>query len=118
MTHTHTHHHDHSHHHEAPGEMPVLDIGGDIGAVLVYLDDPTPSGELEARPLGEPARRFHTGVHPRQLLGCHTYVALYPEVVAGTYEILDDDLEPIATVDVDGGAVSELDLRRTAVSAR
>jgi len=106
----------HTHHHEAPGEIPVLDIGGDVGAVLVYLDHPTPSGELQARPLGEPDGRFHTGVHPRELFGRTAYVALYPEVERGTYEILDDALLPIAMVDVDGGAVTELDLRVAAAS--
>jgi len=108
----------HTDHHEAPGEIPVLDIGGDVGAVLVYLDRPTPSGELQARPLGEPDGRFHTGVHLRQLFGHTAYVALYPEVVGGVYEILDDDLAPIATVEVGGGAVSELDLRRVPINSR
>jgi hypothetical protein len=101
----------HAHHHDAPGSVPVLDIGGDIGALLVYLDRPTPCGELEARPLGEPAARFHTGVHARELFGATTHVALYPEVAQGTYEILDHRLEPIAIVHVGGGTVTELDLR-------
>ena len=102
----------------AQGRIPVLDIGGDVGAVLVYLDHSTPSGELQARPLGDPGGRFHTGVHPRELFGHQVYVALYPEVVAGVYELLDDDLAPFATVEVAGGAVSELDLRRVPLSAR
>jgi len=105
MTHTHTHAH------AAPGTVPVLDIGGSVGALVVYLDGPPPSGELEARPLGDPSGRFHTGVHPRELFGGTVYVALYPEVERGTYEILDARLQPIAVVDVDGGAVTELDLR-------
>ena len=28
--------HDHGHAHDAPGGIPVLDIGGDVGALLVY----------------------------------------------------------------------------------
>jgi len=100
MTHTHT-----------LGEIPVLDIGGDVGALLVYLDETTPSGELEAQPLGRPDARFHTGVHHRMIDGSVTHVALYPEVVHGTYEILDDELRPIATVAVEGAAVAKLDLR-------
>jgi len=103
---THTHSHSHT-----LGAIPVLDIGGSVGALVVYLDGPTPSGELEARPLGDPSGRFHTGVHPRELFGRTVYVALYPEVERGTYEILDDALQPIALIDVDGGAVTELDLR-------
>jgi hypothetical protein len=103
-------------HAEAPGPTPVLDIGDDVGALLVYLDWTPPSGELEVRPLGDPGGRFHTGVHPRDLFGRTVHVALYPEVERGTYEILDDDLQPIAIVDVDGGAVAELDLRSDSVS--
>ena len=103
--------HGHTHHHDAPGAVPVLDIGGDVGALLVYLDGPTPTGELEAQPVGAPDRRFHTGVHPRELFGATTYVALYPEVTAGDYEILDHRIAPIAVTTVDGGAVTELDLR-------
>ncbi|HEV3225441.1 MAG TPA: hypothetical protein VGZ52_01355 [Acidimicrobiales bacterium] len=111
------HAHDHyhlpadPHVHDGPGEIPVLDIGDDVGALLVYLDGPTPSGELHARPLGEPGARFHTGVHARELVSDTTHVALYPEIRRGTYEILDADFEPLAVVDIDGGAVTELDLR-------
>ena len=93
----------------------MLDIGGSVGALLVYLGGPTPSGELEARPLGEPGGRFHTGVHPREELGRMVHVALYPEVEQGRYELLDDALEPIAVVEVKGGAVAELDLRAVKV---
>ena len=104
--------HDHGHAHDAPGGIPVLDIGGDVGALLVYLDGPTPSGELQARPFGDPAGRFHTGVHPRHISGATLHVALYPEVRRGSYEILDADLSPLAVVDIDGGTVTELDLRQ------
>jgi len=110
---THVHSHTHSH---TLGAIPVLDIGGSVGALVVYLDGPTPSGELEARPLGDSSGRFHTGVHPRELSGRISYVALYPEVECGTYEILDDVLQPIALIDVDGGAVTELDLRTDSVT--
>ena len=102
----------HDHAHAAPGAVPVLDIAGDVGALLVYLEGPTPSGELEARPLGAPAARFHTGVHAREQFGTTRHVALYPEVTKGTYEILDDAFDPIAVVEVRGGTVTELDLRR------
>jgi hypothetical protein len=81
-----------------------------VGAVVVYLPGPTPSGELEARPAGDPTRRFHTGVHPRDVGGATTQVAVYPEIVEGTYEILDEHLAPVARVDVRGGEVTELHL--------
>ncbi len=95
----------------APGASPLLDIGGDVGALVVYLPHPTPSGELEACPTGRPAARFHTGVHDRVLATGAVPVAVFPEVAAGGYDLLDDDGTPMATVHVSGGEVSEVDLR-------
>jgi hypothetical protein len=109
--------HSHTHVTEAPGTTvpganPVLDIGGDVGAMVVYLDGPTDTGELEACPMGQPAEHFHTGVHPRDLGGGETVmVAVFPEVVHGSYHILDDADVPVAMVQVRGGEVAEVDLR-------
>ncbi len=95
----------------APGANPVLDIGGDVGALLVYLDGVTPSGELEACPAGRPDARFHTGVHLRELGGGNVAVAVFPQVTDGSYQLLDDEDRPMAFVRVSGGQVAEVDLR-------
>jgi hypothetical protein len=96
---------------EVPGANPVLDIGDEVGAMVVYLDGPTGTGELEACPIGRPAEHFHTGVHPRDLGGETVMVAVFPEVVVGSYHILDDAGVPVALVHVRGGEVAEVDLR-------
>ena len=95
----------------APGASPLLDIGDDVGAMVVYLDAVTPSGELEACPAGRPAERFHTGVHLRALGGGSVAAAVYPQVRRGSYQILDEEILPVALVHVEGGRVAELDLR-------
>lgn len=101
-----------NHHHAAPGHSPVLDIGGEVGALIVYLAAPPATGELHACPVGSPDARFHTGVHHRPHSGDTTsWVAIYPEVVEGTYHLLDDDDSPMAEVTVHGGQVEQLDLR-------
>jgi hypothetical protein len=89
----------------------VLDIGGEIGALIVYLPTSPPTGELEACPSDEPAARFHTGVHHRSIGAESTWVAVFPEVVEGTYDLLDDAGCPRARVAVAGGQVEQLDLR-------
>jgi hypothetical protein len=104
------HHHHHEHDHNL-GAVPVLDIGGEVGALVVYLPAMTPSGELDIAPDGDLDARFHTGVHDRLLGSATVPVAVFPEVVAGTYTLLDDALVPFATVAVTGGEVAELDLR-------
>jgi hypothetical protein len=98
----------------------VLDIGGEVGALVVHLTTETPSGELEACPRRHPDKRFHTGVHRRMIGGRPAVVAVYPALVEGDYDILDDDLRPIAHARVTGGEVCELHLAgslRSRVSA-
>ncbi len=108
------------HNHDRPGahSAPVLDIGGEVGALVVYLADRPPTGELEACPTGEPAARFHTGVHHRPIpsgrgSGSHVWAwtAVFPEVTEGHYQLLDDDGVPMADVTVTGGSVHQVDLR-------
>ena len=100
--------------HTPPGETPVLDIGGDVGALVVYLPELTASGELDVQPVGRPEGRFHTGVHDRPSGaggGARTWVAIFPEMTEGSYELLDDHGALLAQVAVAGGEVRELDLR-------
>lgn len=93
------------------GLSPVLDIGGDVGAVVVYLSAPIGRGELDIQPTGAPEERFHTGIHRRALPAGVAYVALFPEVRAGSYDLIDEHGKAFATIAVEGGCVTELDLR-------
>jgi hypothetical protein len=98
----------------APGVSVVLDIGGEVGALLVHLASMPPGGELEARPVGDEDGRFHTGVHPRPSERGDVLVAVFPAVLEGDYEVLDvkgsADAQAVATVRVHGGQLTELDL--------
>jgi len=89
----------------------MLDIGGDVGAVIVYLADQRVGEELDIRPVGDDAGRFHTGVHDRPVEGATTRVAVFPEVRTGAYELLDEHGDPFATLEAAGGEVRTLDLR-------
>ena len=64
-----------------PGVASLLDIGGDVGAVVVRLPTDTPTGELLACPRGDPSAHFHTGVHRRTAQVGEAWVSLFPEVV-------------------------------------
>ena len=100
----------------APGVSVVLDIGGEVGALLVHLTTMPPGGELEARPVGDDSRRFHTGVHPRPSARGAGLVAVFPEVLEGDYELLGAkgaaaDARSVVNFTIHGGRLTELDLR-------
>ena len=98
---------------QTPGahSSPVLDIGGEVGALVVYLAAEPATGELEACPADDPTARFHTGVHHRAIGQGFAWTAVFPEVAHGSYHLLDDDGAPLANVTVTGGTVHQLDLR-------
>jgi hypothetical protein len=122
---------EHNHHRPGAHSAPVLDIGGEVGALVVYLAHRPSTGELKACPVGEPAARFHTGVHHRSISAgpsgrgsgsdgpsgrgsgsdSWAWAAVFPEVTEGRYELLDEGGVPMADVDVTGGNVHQLDLR-------
>ena len=99
------------------GGAPVLDIGGDVGAINVVLEDSSAGTELHLRS-DDPAFSIHTGVWTRHVGPDHVTTALFCELVEGTYWVLDADGSDVRCVEVTGGQLAELDLRSTAVAAR
>jgi ABC-type Zn2+ transport system substrate-binding protein/surface adhesin len=118
--HPHGHHHphdqghDHGHGHEAglppQGGPVVVDIGGDVGALIVRLDAELLGTELHLRQDGW-THTVHTGVWDRPLGDRMVTVAVYPALVQGTYEILGPGEVVRRVVAIEGGRVAELDLR-------
>jgi hypothetical protein len=133
--HTHadgTRHHDHDHHdhghdghapvvhsprknstvnHTVRGGPPVLDIGGDIGAMVVLMDVATAGSELFLRSEHEPPIDVHTGVWTRPHGTAMVTAAVFPELVAGRYWVLDGDGNDVRPVVIGGGELTEIDLR-------
>lgn len=105
-----SHGHGHDHGHDAGVDGVVLDIGGDVGAAVVVLDDDFAGDELDVQPVGRPADRFHTGIHRRPVGGTQVRTAVFPAMTAGRYELLDVGGRPVATLDVAGGHVAFLQL--------
>ena len=93
------------------GGPVVLDIGGDIGALIVFLPESLAGTEIEIGLSGE--KPFtHTGVHPRGDGENRRQTAVYPELTTGDYQLRHPGdgsaLGPV--VHVEGGALAELDL--------
>jgi len=115
-------------------EDAVLDIGGDIGALILYADADYLDREIEISPLDgdehehthedahepdhghehghEHGHRTHTAIHERRSGGSITYAGIYPELRAGTYRIWADDPSLPDRVTIVGGEVAEVDWRR------
>jgi hypothetical protein len=92
-----------------PPDALVLDIGDDIGAVLIYADEACLGWEIDLTPVGAPrSHHLHTMVRRRRATGRDVIAGLYPHVPAGSYNVWG--LGPsgaLGQVEVVGGHVSE-----------
>lgn len=120
----HDHGHDHDHDHGAGslaesydhvrGGPPVLDIGGDIGAMQVRLDPEAAGRELHLISEHTPPIAIHTGVWERRQGDDPLTTAVFVELPEGTYWILGERGERLRRVEVTGGALTAIDLRHLA----
>ena len=111
--HAHAHAHGIAHTHEpAPKGGPVvMDVGGDIGGLVVLLDESLEGTEIPIEFADDPERDIHTGVWRRSIGSESVVVAVYPELREGSYRIHPGQAHDGAHVQITGGEVAELDLR-------
>lgn len=91
-------------------EDAVLDIGGEIGALIIYTAAELHGREIELSPKGSP-KRVHTDVHERLSNGRTLFAAVYPELREGEYDIWGDGPDPVDSVTIVGGEVATVDWR-------
>ena len=92
-------------------ENIVLDIGGDIGALMVYTDAHLWGKEIEVSPKANPSQRTHTAILERHIANRVTFVGVFPALQAGDYYLWSNTPTPVAEVTIVGGAVTEVDGR-------
>ncbi|HZQ59469.1 MAG TPA: hypothetical protein VFA84_15620 [Acidimicrobiales bacterium] len=85
----------------------VLDIGGEIGALVVHAPPSWIGTELDVTAEGEP-RSHHRHLLVRRLhAGGHDVVAgVLPSLPAGAYTVWGPSGSPVASVSVSGGTVA------------
>ncbi|MHA6758349.1 hypothetical protein [Streptacidiphilus sp. PAMC 29251] len=88
----------------------MVDIGGDVGALVIHTPDSLHGAELELSPVDNGATRTHVAVRERRGPGPVKYAAIFPSLTAGTYTLWrpDGDGGPAARVTVTGGEVTQL----------
>jgi len=90
-------------------EHVVLDIGEDIGALILHTEVGMLGVEVEISATGEDDRRTHKDVLEREINGRAAYTAVFDKIREGTYTLWVDDVARARDVVVTGGAISELD---------
>jgi hypothetical protein len=93
-------------------EPVVLEIGGEIGALVLYTDPELRGKEIEVSPVQEPQRRTHTAVLERHFNGKQLFAAVFAALPAGVYTLWNLDGQAAGTVVINGGCVNEVDWRQ------
>jgi len=91
----------------------MLDLGADMGALVVYTDASLHGTEIELGPSGRDARR-HKQVHVRASGTGRLYAAVFDRVPAGRHTLSLDGAPHELGVEVEAGCVTELDWRAEA----
>jgi predicted lipoprotein len=83
----------------------VLDIGGDVGALVLHVSSDMDGREIDLTPEDPQAAHTHSAVRGRHLVHGVWYAAVYPSLKAGVYTI-DGSMQ---RVEIRGGEVSEVE---------
>jgi hypothetical protein len=92
-------------------ETVVLDIGRDIGALVIYTAAELRGQEIEVSPRGTVATRVHVEVLERRINGRPVFAAVFPQLRAGDYDISESAPNHTSVVTIAGGEVSTIDWR-------
>jgi hypothetical protein len=95
-------------------EHVVLDIGGDVGALVVRADAEDHDLQIEICPSGAQAgKREHQHILERPVNGRTMYAAVFYSLPEGSYTLFTDDAVRVRDVVIRGGVVTTLDWRRS-----
>jgi hypothetical protein len=86
----------------------VLELGGDIGVLVLHAPARLHGTEIEISPEsdGPHGHRTHSLVRERVTASGTSYAAVYPGVPAGRYTIWGDGGAPVGTAVIAGGQVA------------
>lgn len=92
----------------------MLDIGGDIGALILHVPAEMAGAEIEISPVGDDTRRTHVAVRERRGNGPTRYAAIYPGLRTGTYNLWGLNGEAATQAAIIGGQITEVEWPGTA----
>ncbi len=89
-------------------EFVVLEIGPDLGALIVHTDATMHGVEIEISPSGDDARRSHKQVLERSVGGRPAYTAVFDQLPPGTYTLWTDGVARVRRVKVRSARIAKL----------
>ncbi|HYY30044.1 MAG TPA: hypothetical protein VE860_19020 [Chthoniobacterales bacterium] len=92
-------------------ESVVLDIGQDIGALIIYTGGELRGREIEVSPVGSAAKRVHVEVLERRVNGRQVFAAVFPKLHVGGYDIWQHSTKSSGTASIIGGKITRVDWR-------
>jgi hypothetical protein len=90
-------------------EFVVLEIGDDVGALIVHAGRETHGLEIEISPADDDGCRSHKEVLERGSGVKPAYTAVFDRLPAGTYTLWSEGVARVRGVSVSGGQIVELD---------
>lgn len=97
-------------------EPVVLDIGGTIGALIVYADEALIDTPVEVSPADSDDGKFHQHVLERPMPEGTSYAAVFDKVAEGKYTLWLHGEPRVRHFEITGGAVAEVDWRTVETS--
>jgi hypothetical protein len=88
----------------------VLDIGGDVGALMLRTPPTMDRDEIDLTPDDASLPHTHSAVRERHLGTDITYAAVYPSLKAGMYTVEGSNQR----VEIVGGVVTDVEFGETA----
>ena len=89
----------------------VLDIGGDVGALVLYTGPAFLGREIEVSREDDDSNRVHTMIRERTVQGRLVQAGIFAELRSGRYRIWGGDPLLPDRVSIAGGEVAEIDWR-------
>jgi hypothetical protein len=89
-------------------EFVVLEIGPELGALIVHTDAAMHGVEIEISPSSDDDRRSHKQVLERSVGGRAAFTAVFDQLAPGTYTLWTDDVARVRGVNVRGEHIAEL----------
>lgn len=89
-------------------EFVVLEIGPDLGALIVDTPAALHGVEIEISPSDDDTRRSHKQVLERSVAGRPAFTAVFDQLAPGTYTLWLDGLARVRGVEVESERISRL----------